>query len=44
MVSWKSIKDFGMDTLVWWEQVVKPGIKRLGMLRGKELMSRNTLN
>ena len=46
MIHWKNIKDFGMDTLVWWEQVVKPGVKRLGMVRGRELMkeSRGELN
>ena len=26
-----------MDTLLWWEVVVKPGIRKLAMVRGKEL-------
>ena len=37
MVSWQSIRGFGLDTLVWWEKVVKPGIRKLGMKRSKEL-------
>ena len=37
MSDWKNIKAFGMDTLLWWEVVVKPGIKKLGMQRGKQM-------
>ena len=37
MVSWQSIRGFGLDTLVCWEKVVKPGIRKLGMKRSKEL-------
>ena len=37
MVSWQSIRGFGLDTLVWWEKVVKPGIRKLGIKRSKEL-------
>ena len=46
MISWQTTKAFGMDTMLWWELVVKPGIKKLGMYRGKELMkaSREELN
>ena len=35
-----------MDTLLWWEVVVKPGIRKLGMLRGKQMVkdSRSELN
>ena len=43
MQSWLRVKDFqGMDsdkvnTLMWWEMLVKPGIKKLGIQRGKEI-------
>ena len=35
-----------MDTLLWWEVEVKPGIRKLGMLRGKQMSkdSRAELN
>ena len=35
MMHWENIRKFGMDTLDWWELVVKPGVRQLGMLRGK---------
>ena len=46
MVSWKSLRGFGLDTLIWWEKVVKPGIKKLGIKRSKEinLEKREALN
>jgi hypothetical protein len=46
MVDWQGIKAFGMDTLLWWEVVVKPGIRKLGMLRGEQMAkdSRSELN
>jgi hypothetical protein len=46
MADWQGIKAFGMDTLLWWEVVVKPGIRKLGMLRGKQMAkdSRSELN
>ena len=37
MVSWKCLRGFGLDTMIWWEKVVKPGIKKLGLQRCKEL-------
>ena len=37
MVSWQSVRGFGLDTLVWWEKVVKPGIRKLGIKRSKQL-------
>ena len=37
MLSWQRIKSFGLDTMQWWEVIVKPGIRRLGMARGKQL-------
>ena len=46
MVGWKEIRAFGMETLQWWEVVVKPGVKKLGMLRERKLrkVSRDKLN
>ena len=37
MSNWQNVRNFGMDTLVWWELVVKPGVKQLGMVRGKQI-------
>ena len=37
MVSWQSVRGFGLDILVWWEKVVKPGIRKLRIKRSKEL-------
>ena len=37
MVSWKSLRGYGLDTLVWWEMVVNPGIRKLGIKSSKEL-------
>ena len=34
---WSSVKDQGVDVMLWWEQMVKPGIKRLLIDRGKEI-------
>ena len=46
MIDWKNIRAFGMNTLLWWEVVVKPGIRKLGMQRGKQMSkdSRAELN
>ena len=32
---WSSIKNYGIDVMKWWEIVVKPGIKKLLINRGK---------
>ena len=37
MVSWQALRGYGLDTVLWWEKVVKPGIKKLGLQRSKEL-------
>ena len=37
MIRWQSIKAFGLETLQWWELIVKPGIRKLAMARGREL-------
>ena len=34
---WSSVKDLGVDVMLWWEQMVKPGIKKLLIERGKEI-------
>ena len=35
--SWAQVKDYGLDILTWWELIVKPGVKKLLIERGKEL-------
>ena len=40
MESWLRVKHFqgqDTDTLLWWEMLVKPGIKKLGIDRSKEI-------
>ena len=37
MRGWKEIRSFGLDTLTWWENLVKPGVKRLAQTRSREL-------
>ena len=37
MADWKEIRDLGLDILVWWELIVKPGIKKLAIQRSKEI-------
>ena len=37
MTDWKEVKELGLDVLVWWEIVVKPGVKKLAIKRSKEL-------
>ena len=46
MVGWQRIRSFGLDVLVWWEYVVKPGVKKLAQSRSRELTkeSREELN
>ena len=37
MKGWESIKSFGLDTMQWWDLIVKPGIRKLAMSRSKQL-------
>jgi hypothetical protein len=41
MQSWNRVRDFQgldkVDTLQWWEMLVKPGIKKIGIQRAKEI-------
>ena len=40
MLSWERIKAFQgieTDTLLWWEMLVKPGVKKIGIERSKEI-------
>ena len=37
MIRWKEVKQAGLNILDWWELVVKPGIRRLGLSRSKEI-------
>ena len=34
---WIQVKNFGLDVLTWWELIVKPGVKKLLLERGKEI-------
>ena len=35
--TWLEVKSFDLDVLTWWELMVKPGIKKLLIERGKEM-------
>ena len=37
MSRWNQAKEGGLELMVWWEVLVKPGIKKLAMERGKEM-------
>ena len=37
MIGWQHIKSFGLDILVWWENIVKPGVKKLAQQRSREM-------
>ena len=37
MENWKVIRSDSLDVLTWWELVVKPGLRQIGLSRGKEL-------
>jgi hypothetical protein len=37
MLSWKRIQAFGLDTLKWWELIVKPGIRKLAISRSRQM-------
>ena len=37
MIGWQRINSFGLETIPWWELIVKPGVRKLAMLRGREL-------
>ena len=41
---WSQIRENGLDTLSWWELIVKPGTRKLLIERGKEInQERNSL-
>ena len=40
MESWERVRGYqgeNNDTLIWWELLVKPGIKQIGIKRSKEI-------
>ena len=37
MKEWHAVKDLGVDVLIWWEKLVKPGMRKLAISRGKEM-------
>ena len=46
LIDWLKIREEGLDTLTWWELVIKPGIRSIAIERSKELNQehRGTLN
>ena len=46
MLEWLEVKQHGVDVLIWWEKLVKPGIKSLAKRRGNQMNKerRNHLN
>ena len=37
MLKWQEVRQAGLQVLDWWELIVKPGIKRLAIIRSKEI-------
>ena len=37
MLGWRRVHSFGMDTLLWWEVIVKPGVRKLAKTRAFEI-------
>ena len=37
MADWQEVKNLRMNVLQWWEILVKPGVKKLAILRSKEI-------
>ena len=37
MAGWQEVRSFGLQVLTWWENLVKPGIRKLAQKRGREL-------
>ena len=37
MAEWNNVKQSGVDIMLWWDLLVKPGIKKLLINRGKEI-------
>ena len=37
MKEWEAVRNFGVPVLTWWEVLIKPGIRKLAIERGREL-------
>ena len=39
MLTWQRVRQYQgeVDTLLWWEKMVKPGVRKLGIERSKEI-------
>ena len=37
MLEWQRVKEAGANMMLWWELLVKPGVKSLLIERGKEM-------
>merc|ERR1711888_325269 len=46
MQEWDEVRVQGLPVLLWWEMIVKPGIRKLAMVRSKQinLGKRSSLN
>ena len=39
MNEWENVKRLGLPITQWWEFIVKPGIRKIGLERSKEINS-----
>ena len=37
MTGWQHVRSFGLDVLSWWENLVKPGVRKLAQQRSREM-------
>ena len=37
MREWNEVRNFVVPVLLWWEQLVKPGVRKLALNRNREL-------
>ena len=37
MMEWQEVRKQGVDTLIWWEKLVKPGVRKLAIARSKKM-------
>ena len=46
MQEWNEVREHGLPVLLWWEIIVKPGIRKLAMVRSKQINQgkRSSLN
>ena len=37
LMTWEEVRSYGADILLWWENIIKPGIRKLASKRGREI-------